>query len=112
MRIVLVVVLMFGCGGESDRRARVEAAIAKMAGFRDDMCRCRNKACADQVQEAMVRWGTEMSKTARPLDEKPDPAAAKQSAEIMTVYTDCMAKLLLGPDVPVPAEAEPAPTPN
>src|SRR5262245_35051160 len=73
-------------GGGSD-------AIAKMEGFQKAMCDCKDKACADKVQEEMTKWGTEAAKNAKP-DEKPDPEMVKKSGEIMTKYTECMTKLM------------------
>jgi hypothetical protein len=78
-----------GCkkkGGASD-------AIAKMEGFQKAMCDCKDKACADKVQEDMTKWGTEAAKNAK-ADEKPDPDMVKKSGEIMTKYTECMTKLM------------------
>jgi len=78
-----------GCkkkGGASD-------AMAKMEGFQKSMCDCKDKACADKVQEDMTKWGTEAAKNAKP-DDKPDPDMVKKSGEIMTKYTECMTKLM------------------
>ncbi len=71
-------------------------AIARMEGFSNQMCQCRDRACVDGVNEAMTRWGTEMAKRARPpRDERPDPELAKRSADIMTRYTECMTKVMM-----------------
>jgi hypothetical protein len=77
-------------------------AVAKMEGFQKSMCDCKDKACADKVNEDMTKWGTEMAKTAGAAkDEKPDPDLAKKSADIMTKYTECMTKLMMaGMDKP------------
>jgi hypothetical protein len=97
--VAAVSILSFaGCkkkGGASD-------AIAKMEGFQKSMCECKDKACADKVQEDMTKWGTEAAKTAN-KDEKPDPEMVKKSGEIMTKYTECMTKLMtasMGGDKP------------
>jgi len=87
----------FGCkkkGGASD-------SIAKMEGFSKDMCACKDKACADKVNEEMTKWGTEMAKNAGAAkEEKPDPDMAKKSADIMTKYTECMTKLMMAGATP------------
>jgi len=70
-------------------------ALAKMEGFSKQMCDCKDKACADKVNEEMTKWGTEMAKNAGKGDEKPDPEMAKKSADIMTKYTECMTKLMM-----------------
>jgi hypothetical protein len=71
-------------------------ALAKMEGFQKSMCDCKDKACADKVNEDMAKWGAEMAKTAgASKDDKPDPDLAKKSADVMTKYTECMTKLMM-----------------
>ncbi len=83
-------------------------AVAKMEGFQKSMCDCKDKACADKVNEDMSKWGTEMAKTAGAAkDEKPDPDLAKKSADIMTKYTECMTKLMMA-GMGAPAGDKPA----
>jgi hypothetical protein len=92
-------------------------AVAKMEGFQKQMCDCKDKACADKVNEDMTKWGTEMAKTAGAAkDEKPDPDLAKKSADIMTKYTECMTKLMMagaggGGDMAKPADKPADPPP-
>ncbi|MBA2539882.1 MAG: hypothetical protein H0V17_09630 [Deltaproteobacteria bacterium] len=81
-------------------------AVAKMEGFQKSMCDCKDKACADKVNEDMSKWGTEMAKTAGAAkDDKPDPDLAKKSADIMTKYTECMTKLMMAGAGAAPAPA-------
>jgi hypothetical protein len=84
-------------------------ALAKMEGFSKSMCECKDKACADKVNDEMAKWGAEMSKTAD-KDAKPDPEMAKKSADVMTKYTECMTKLMMagagmGSDKPAGSDA-------
>lgn len=76
---------------------RASEAVAKMEGFQKQMCDCKDKACADFVNEEMTKWGTEMARTAGAgdYDERPDPDLARKSADIMTKYTECMTKLMM-----------------
>ena len=86
-------------------------AVAKMEGFQKQMCDCKDKACADKVNEDMTKWGTEMAKTAGAAkDEKPDPELAKKSADIMTKYTECMTKIMMA-GAGAPAGDKPADKP-
>jgi hypothetical protein len=98
--VAVLSIASFGCkkkGGSGD-------ALAKMGGFSKAMCECKDKACADKVQEDMTKWGTEAAKTAN-KDEKPDPEMVKKSGEIMTKYTECMTKLMMaGTEAPKPAD--------
>jgi len=91
----------FGCKKKGGGAAG--EAVAKMEGFQKSMCDCKDKACADKVNEDMAKWGTEMAKTmGAAKDEKPDPDLAKKSADVMTKYTECMTKLMMAaiPTVP------------
>ncbi|HEU0034294.1 MAG TPA: hypothetical protein VFQ53_26910 [Kofleriaceae bacterium] len=67
-------------------------AVAKMESFKKDMCECKDKACADKVNEAYMKWGSEMAKTTAGKDEKPDPDLVKKTTDIMAQYSECMTK--------------------
>jgi hypothetical protein len=72
------------------------AAVAMMEGFQKQMCDCKDKACADKVNEDMSKWGTEMARNAGAArDERPDPDLARKSTDIMIKYTECMTKLMM-----------------
>ena len=73
-----------------------DGAVAKMEEFQKRMCDCKDKACADTVNEDMTKWGTEMARNASyDEDDRPDPDLARKSADIMTKYTECMTKLMM-----------------
>src|SRR5665647_769315 len=70
-------------------------AMAKMSEFADDMCKCKDKACADKVQEGMTKWSTDMAaKGGAKKDEKPDEASMKKMTEIGQKYAECMTKAM------------------
>ena len=78
-----------------------KCAVATMEHYTNKMCSCTDKTCANGVNEGLTKWGTNMAKTAGAhKDEKPDPDLAKKSADIMTRYTECMTKLLMGAEPP------------
>jgi hypothetical protein len=81
----------------------VPCIVGQMEYFSNRMCACKDKACADGTNEAMTKWGTELAKQPPP-QEKPDPALARKSADIMTRYTECMTKVMIGdPNAKPPA---------
>ncbi len=83
----------FGC---KKKGGAAGEAVAKMESFQKAMCDCKDKACADKVNEDMSKWGSDMSKNAGAgKEDKPDPDLAKKSADIMTKYTECMTKLMM-----------------
>jgi hypothetical protein len=86
--------------------------IAKMTDFRDQMCKCADKACADKVTEQMTKWGQDMAK------EGGDKAAAvseddtKKMAAVTEEMTKCMTKAMTAGMTPPPAApADPAAAP-
>jgi len=81
--------------GSSLDDATANALVAKMDDFSKQMCRCKDKACADKVNEALTTWGTNLAKDPALKSSKPSPDLAKKSADIMTRYTECMTKLMM-----------------
>ena len=75
-------------------------SLAKMEGFQKRMCACKDKKCADKVNDDMTKWGTEMAKNSRP-DGRPSQDVIKKSVDVMTKYTECMTKLMTA-DPPKP----------
>ena len=69
-------------------------AMAKMEEFSNDMCKCKDKACADKVQEGMTKWSTDMAAKGGKKDEKPDEASMKKMTEIGQKYAECMTKAM------------------
>lgn len=50
--------------GEPQKRAAVGAFIDEMAGFKDRVCACTDKACADAVMVEFEAYGKQLSKRA------------------------------------------------
>lgn len=70
-------------------------AVAKMTEFKDQMCACKDKACADKVQEGMTKWSTEMAaKAGDKKDQKADEATMKKMTEVGQAYGECMTKAM------------------
>ena len=71
-------------------------AMAKMGEFADDMCKCKDKACADKVQEGMTKWSTDMAAKGgdKASAEKPSEADMKKMTEVGQKYAECMTKAM------------------
>jgi hypothetical protein len=70
-------------------------AVTQMTKFKDEMCACKDKACADKVQESMTKWSTDMAaKAGDKKDQKPDEATMKKMTEVGTQYGECMTKAM------------------
>lgn len=65
--------------------------LGKMTDFKDQMCKCTDKACADKVAADMAKMG-EGEKAGEA--KAPDPEEAKKYAPVMKEYTDCMVKAM------------------
>lgn len=79
-------------------RSRSEEAIAKMAEFKDKMCVCVDKACADRVTEDMTRWGQEQAGRVD-LDVRISEDDTKAMATVVEEMTRCMTKAMMAGSV-------------
>jgi hypothetical protein len=76
--------------------SHAESAIAMVVEFSGRMCACKDKACADKVNEDYTKWGMEMAKNARPEDAKNVSADdTKRMVEAATRYSECYTKLAM-----------------
>ena len=66
-------------------------ATKAMEGFKDEMCACKDKACAEKVVEKMGKWATDNADKVK-KDEKPTPEQDK----IVTELTACTTKAMGG----------------
>jgi hypothetical protein len=67
-----------------------------LSEFADRMCECKDKACADKVNEDYTKWGTEMARKAKPDDyRKHSPDDIRKMTEAATKYTECYTKLAM-----------------
>ena len=82
-------------------------AMAKMGEFKDKMCKCSDKACADGVQAEMTKWSSDMAGKAK-KDEKVDEATMKKMTELGEEYGKCMAKAMGAGGDEKPADEKPA----
>jgi hypothetical protein len=82
--------------------------LAKMTEFKDQMCKCADKECADKVTEAMTQWGKDMAKEGGDKEAaKMSEEDMKKSAAVSEEMGKCMAKLMT-PAMPAPAGDMPA----
>jgi len=80
-----------------DEKAAKEA-LDKMEAFSKRMCGCKTKACADKVQDDLIKWSTEMAKQAS--SSRPTADLAKRTADITARYAECMAKIMTAEQKP------------
>jgi len=86
--------MSFGC----KKKGGAGEAMAKMSEFKDKMCACKDKKCADDVQDQMNKWSADSAKNAGDKPEKPDEKTMKEMQDVGTKYGECMAKAMSGGD--------------
>ncbi len=93
-----------GCK-DSGKAASAGNSMAKMAAFRDQMCACKDTACAKHVSAEMAAWSK-----AQPVD-KPEAMTAdeqKKATELGTQLGECLTRATSGSAAPT---ATPPPLP-
>lgn len=85
-------------------------AIAKITEFKDQMCKCADKACAEKVTEAMSKWTQEMAKEGAEKNAKMSEEDTKKAQAVSEEMTKCMGKIMAAaaPPPPAPPPADPA----
>jgi hypothetical protein len=91
----------------------MESAIAKMNELADQMCTCRDRACADHVQEVMTTWAAGIAKDGSKTknERKPPDEQMKRMTDVTTKYADCMVKAMMPPPEPVELSRNDLPPP-
>lgn len=102
--VVSGLILLAGCPSKKDAERQFQVAILKMTEFRTRMCECKDKACADKVQEDMTAWAQQMAKDAPTAkSQQPSEDQIKKMTEAATLYSECMVKAM-GANDPIAVE--------
>ena len=96
MRPFVLIVLTVLAGCPKPHQDQAAAAVAKMREFMDKMCACKDKACADRIQDETTKWASDMAKTAADRPERPGEQVIEEMRQIGTRYGECMAKAISG----------------
>lgn len=95
-KIIRISALVFAFGLVACK-SDVDEAVGKMKKFSEDMCACKDKACAEKVTADMVKYGEEMAKK---HEGKAEPAVSdaqkKEMEEAMKKLTECTTKAMGG----------------
>jgi hypothetical protein len=78
-------------------------AINKLTDFKDQMCKCADKACAEKVTEGMTKWGQDMAKEGGDKEAKISEDDTKKMAAVTEEMTKCMTKAMMAGAMPPPA---------
>ncbi|CAN5913224.1 hypothetical protein BH11MYX2_BH11MYX2_09450 [soil metagenome] len=77
----------------ADAEVGTEAVVARIAQFRDEVCACTDKACAQNESDQLNAWNVELAKRA-PAASPPDETQMKAMTDASKAYADCAAKLM------------------
>lgn len=93
------------------KKGGVAEAMAKMEGFKNDMCACKDgdKACAEKVANAMKAYGESM-KGKEPDEKSVSDADKKKMMDMMGEMGKCQTKAMgMGGDMAAPPAGGAAP---
>ena len=93
LAIAFMVVLAFGTVGCKKKAGGAGDAMAKMQEFADEMCKCKDAKCAQDVSDKMTKWGQEQSKNAKEPPKMNEADTAK-AQEIGKKMGECMTKAM------------------
>jgi len=86
--VVAVALAVTGCA----KKTGAGDAVAKLTAFRERMCACKDRACADKVSGELRDWSKDppgITKTA-PVNEE----EAKELAAVTDELATCMARVI------------------
>lgn len=75
---------------------RAEDSLRAFDKFTDEMCACKDAACANHVSEDMTRWADSMQADWKPAP-KFDDAQMKRATDLAKRMGDCMVKAMGAP---------------
>jgi hypothetical protein len=67
-------------------------AVTKMVELADRMCECKDRLCAEGVNDDYTKWGVDMARKGN-REPTPSPEAMKRLTEAATRYTECYTRL-------------------
>lgn len=95
--LAMIVAGLFAYHLRPRRDHRFDDAMAKFEQFTNEMCQCRDNACAQHVSDDMTRWATTLSKEWP--QPKLDPAQTKRATDMGMRMATCMQQAMSTPAV-------------
>ncbi|MFN0253638.1 MAG: hypothetical protein ACKV2T_42615 [Kofleriaceae bacterium] len=109
--VVSGLIFASGCPDKNDPARRMRVTVARFEAFTEDICRCKDKACADNVQKQMSTWASEMAnESPNTKGDVPDEATMKKTTELAQRYSECVTKAIgVDPEIAAPAPRDDVP---
>ena len=101
---VAMLVAVLGVSGCKGKGKTTGDGLAKMSEFKDEMCKCKDSKCAQDVSAKMTAWTQEQAKGDHPtkLSEADTAKAQSISDELGTCMAKAMTAMTGSGDVPPP----------
>ena len=104
-KLTLVIVALLAVGGcKKKGGAGGGEAMAKMSEFKDEMCKCKDAKCAQDVSDKMTKWSQEQSAKQKEPPKLSD-ADQKKAATIGEEMGKCMQTAMAASAPPAEAPA-------
>jgi len=92
MMAASLVLSLAACGSKGG----IDGALDKMESFKNEACKCSDKACTDKVMENMMKYMGEAEKSMK--DAKPSKAQDERADKIMDEMGKCTEKFEKAPE--------------
>lgn len=92
------------------KQPNMAGVIADLEKFKNKMCSCKDKACAEKANEEFMKWAQELEKLFGP-DFKPDDKDQERLGQLVMEFGQCYSKLVVGADDSDPPPPPPPPPP-
>ena len=68
--------------------------IVAMHRFSDDMCKCKDSACAQMVSDQMTKWAQRMASDGKQKSVQPTEEQTKEITAVTKTMIDCMNRVM------------------
>jgi hypothetical protein len=105
--MLMVALLAFGGCKKKGGGDGAGAAMAKMSEFKDEMCKCKDAKCAQDVSDKMAKWNQDEAKKSKESVKMSD-ADQQKAAALGEELGKCMQTAMTAPATPEGSAADPA----
>ena len=88
-KLSIVVGLLFGLGACS---SKIDKAISELEGWKDKMCACKDKECAEKVEKDFDVWNKEMRAKFKDDKDEGNEDQKKKAKELFKALHECERK--------------------
>jgi hypothetical protein len=82
----------------SSYEEKMERVVKQLEKFTDQVCVCKDAACAQKVNDEMSKWGQEMAREAEMNDRPPSPEYMRRVEKTVERMSKCMTEAYKNPE--------------